>query len=393
MNLTVFSFLMAFVWSSLFIIVGAILQRRMSIIIYTYFYPLLLVSALSIIRLFASFEVSSSKVVRSRVIFPRIMEFMNTPLLVFRGFTLRVSAILLLVWILGIILYWLRIASRYIHFRKYTLPWKETTNHKIISLVVKITGHNNPRIKVIVVPASYTASPIFTGLIKPVIYLPDIPFTDIELEYILKHELTHYSHKDLWIKLLLNIVISIYWWNPLMLLLRKDANHLLELKSDLALVRHLSEEMRTQYLEVLLKVAKDLSGMKQNAKLLGVGIGFINSESGKKMKQRFNLVDRYKPMDKLQNIANWCVCFLMLITFSVSFLFVVQPYTEHPSDFLDSSIFTINEENAYLVVNKDGSYSLYLDGVYVIDIYDITTEPFSSINIKVNEPKEDYNEN
>jgi beta-lactamase regulating signal transducer with metallopeptidase domain len=373
---------MAFVWSSLFIIAGAILLRRKSIVIYSYFYPLLFLTILSILRLIASFEMPFTKVIRSRVIYPKIMSFLDIILLSFRGFTLRVSTIFLTIWIAGIIIYWLRVASRQIRFRKYTLSLNEAKDQRINSLLTQITGQSKSKIKVILVPASYTASPILTGLFRPVIYLPDISFTDTELEYILRHELIHYLHKDLWIKILLNIVISIFWWNPLMQILKKDANHLLELKSDLILVRNLSEEMRTQYLEVLLKVAKEVSIRNQSNEALLVGIGFINSGKEAQIMQRFHLIDRYKPLDKLHDITNRCVCSIMIITYLISFLFILQSYTDHPPDFNKSELFTIEEDNSYLIDNKDGSYSLYSNGVYIIDIYDIANEPFSSLIIK-----------
>ncbi len=376
---------MAFIWSSVFILLGSVLQRRRPIIIYMYFFPLLFISVLSIIRLFTSVELPFTKVIHSKIILPKIMGFLNIPLLTFRGFTVHVYTILLLVWIAGTVTLWIKTVLHYIHFRRFrkhiqTKP--ETVDNKVSVLVSKIILSGNSMRKVKVIQTSLLSTPLLTGLFKPVIYLPNIPFTDTELEYILRHELTHYINKDLWIKFLLNIIYSVFWWNPFLYLLKRNTDHLLELKTDLSLARQLSEKSRTQYLETILKVVKYQSSLKHHQKLSSVGIGFASSNSGRKIRQRFQLVDCYKPMNWLQKSANWCICILMLVSFFLSFSFIVQPYIDHPPNFNDSEMFIINGSNSYLIDNKDGSYSLYSDGIYMTNIYNITDEPFSSFTIK-----------
>ena len=69
------------------------------------------------------------------------------------------------------------------------------------------------------------STPIIAGYIRPIIYLPDIEFSDSELYYALLHECMHYLHKDLWVKLLIEIICAIYWWNPLIYLLKYNISH------------------------------------------------------------------------------------------------------------------------------------------------------------------------
>ena len=57
---------------------------------------------------------------------------------------------------------------------------------------------------------------MLTGLIKPVILLPEKSIADDEMELILEHELTHYKHKDLWVNLIAVLAISIHWFNPIL---------------------------------------------------------------------------------------------------------------------------------------------------------------------------------
>ena len=62
------------------------------------------------------------------------------------------------------------------------------------------------------------------GLGRTYLYLPDIPYTEQELELIFKHELFHYRHKDLWYKMLLLIVDTVYWFNPLLHWMIREAD-------------------------------------------------------------------------------------------------------------------------------------------------------------------------
>ena len=57
-------------------------------------------------------------------------------------------------------------------------------------------------------------SPVLAGLGRTYLYLPDIPYTEQELELIFKHELFHYRHKDLWYKMLLLIVVRVLLVQP-----------------------------------------------------------------------------------------------------------------------------------------------------------------------------------
>ena len=64
-------------------------------------------------------------------------------------------------------------------------------------------------------------SPAIAGIFRPVILLPDRNFTDFQLRVIFCHELTHFKQKNLWIKMICEIVQIIHFYNPLIYLLRK----------------------------------------------------------------------------------------------------------------------------------------------------------------------------
>ncbi|WP_297289246.1 M56 family metallopeptidase [uncultured Flavonifractor sp.] len=94
-------------------------------------------------------------------------------------------------------------------------------------------------------------SPFVLGLFRPVIYLPyHIPEQD--LTYVLTHERTHIRRLDHWWKLLGYVLLSIYWFNPLMwvayVLFCRD----LEGACDEKAIRTLDQQARKGYSTALL---------------------------------------------------------------------------------------------------------------------------------------------
>lgn len=74
----------------------------------------------------------------------------------------------------------------------------------------------------------------------------------------------------------------------------------------------------------------------------------------------------------------------MIAMFIVSYLFVIQPARMpegYSNDEYNDNIFSIRSEESYLVDNSDGTYSVYINGEYIADVNDVTSEPFSSFKI------------
>lgn len=100
-------------------------------------------------------------------------------------------------------------------------------------------------------------SPILVGIFKPMIVLPIYEIPDDELALIIKHELTHYKKKDLWIKSAMIIAIMLHWYNPLIYFLHKEITKWCELSCDEDVVVKLSSHAeRKKYGETILNMMK-----------------------------------------------------------------------------------------------------------------------------------------
>ncbi len=73
-----------------------------------------------------------------------------------------------------------------------------------------------------------------------------------ELNNILQHELTHYRRKDVLYKWFVAAVTSIHWFNPVMLLIRREINRACELSCDEAVISGMSDIEKRSYGNTLL---------------------------------------------------------------------------------------------------------------------------------------------
>lgn len=105
----------------------------------------------------------------------------------------------------------------------------------------------------------YIDTPMLVGLFSPCIVIPQLAFIKNgmrqELQHILQHELAHYRRRDLLYKWFAVMVSSLHWFNPLMILMRREINRACELSCDEAVIRSLDAAGRQRYGDTLLGLA------------------------------------------------------------------------------------------------------------------------------------------
>ena len=75
---------------------------------------------------------------------------------------------------------------------------------------------------------------------------------------ILAHELAHLRRRDHWVRAVELIVSTIYWWNPLVWVIRRQIHQAEDLCCD-AWVRWAFPDCTKRYAEVVLKTAESLN--------------------------------------------------------------------------------------------------------------------------------------
>lgn len=379
MSFTIFSLIMSILWCDIFTIIIYIIFQKKQFVIHFSVYPVLFLIIISLMRLLLNLEFSFVSIIPSDVIFPAVEDFfLSSPFQVISGFfPIRVIDIFLIIWITGSIYLLCKMCLQEIRFKKYMSQEQITQDRQIHAIMDKITKNQSGKIHII--QTSMINIPMITGLFKPTIYLPQTALSDTEIYNVLLHEWTHYIHKDMWIKLIIKIVCIIYWWNPLIYLLKYDIDNTLEVKNDLYLTSKMAEKEKMEYLQTILKIAKNLRTVKfQNS---STSIGLVVNNKRHPLKQRFDFILEYVPQNNIKKINILLFYVVMFLLFISSYFFVIQPYGEPPKEDENGIIYDINSTNSFITKNKNGTYSLYINNDYICDVIDITVEPFSSLEI------------
>jgi len=133
-------------------------------------------------------------------------------------------------------------------------------------------------------------SPAVFGAFRPVLVLPEAATARLSrkcTEHILLHELAHIKRGDLLVNSLYTLLQIVYWFNPLLWLLRRRLQHLRELCCD-ATVARILRERTAEYRETILESARRLL-----AKPVAPGIGLLGLfENSSRLRVRLQWLEK-----------------------------------------------------------------------------------------------------
>ncbi|MBQ2004813.1 MAG: M56 family metallopeptidase, partial [Peptococcaceae bacterium] len=104
-------------------------------------------------------------------------------------------------------------------------------------------------------------SPMLIGFRTPMIVLPYKLYGENELVMILRHELTHYKHHDLWYKLILLCANALHWFNPLVWMMNRQAGRDVEQVCDDYVVAGQDLDYRKAYSMTILNTMASQKGV------------------------------------------------------------------------------------------------------------------------------------
>ncbi len=205
-------------------------------------------------------------------------------------------------------------------------------------------------------------SPFILGVIRPRIYLPS-DMNDSDREYVIAHEKAHIKRRDhLW-KPIGFLLLSVYWFNPVLwvayILLCRD----IELACDEKVIKAAGEESKKSYSDALI----NCSAPRKMITACPVAFG----ETG--VKGRIKSVLNYKKP------AFWVIIIAIVLSIAVSVCFMTNPTTK-VTDLKDGRIdySTVFDDAETILANIGGvQYSIS----YEEDIKEIKNQ-FEKIRIK-----------
>ncbi len=99
-------------------------------------------------------------------------------------------------------------------------------------------------------------SPMLTGILRPVIYLPVSTLSKEQLSMVFRHELTHLKRGDLIYKWFTLFVNAVHWFNPFAYLLSANVNEACEVSCDMAVTKNMNKEEISLYMKTILHLAE-----------------------------------------------------------------------------------------------------------------------------------------
>ena len=355
MNITVFTIVMSLVWSGIFFLIFYFARKSTGMVGICSITGMIVLYLMCILRLILPVEFPWTKMVR----WPAGMNWIKSALdsnILPSGWGISWPKILLGVWGLGALFFVSKYVIRYVKLTKFIKCLPKEKDERILRILSETVNDSGKSFEIRRAPNMLI--PCCFGIFKKYIMLPEKEYSDEQLKYILLHESLHLQCNDTGVKLMTNIICSIYWWNPLVYLLRKDMNQSLEIRCDKLVVKYEGMSSREEYLKVLLNEYRYVTKVSMSEKKQFCGMMLFE-------KHTEPLLERFEQL-KANNMKNSRYGLALAVIIGVaslllSYSFVLQSGFDCPIEEIETAVGDkeMNPEEMYLVECNDGSYILH----------------------------------
>ena len=333
----------------LLLLFGVSLSTRA--LIYKRGMPLIALAILLSFKLLFPIEFHFSIGVLDKGLLTTVAKWMNTPLVGFVTISMALGAI----WILGaclLLIHMLCSANRVYKALSLVPQTDSKLVHEYLMGLCREKGIE-PAPKVICLEHE---SSFIVGVRKPIIVLPASNSLDNDsMKLILSHELEHYRCHHLHIKIFIEVVAAIYWWNPLIWGIRKVVLNLLEVQADIGVTYNTNVKNRCTYAECLLAIARKTP----NHRKMTTALSFNLSKQTLRLRLKAILTTRKSANGLLSTFAVGMAAAVLIF----STLFVFEPYLPNEEDI--AGTFSLDRRTDYFVDLGNGYYDLYVQGSFV----------------------------
>ena len=399
MSISLYSVLTTFLWFNVFVLLLCVLRWKLKILLGYQLFPLLLLIGLSVVRLLVPVEPFFALEVESTWVLPFLQDRSRVEVAAIGGQTVTVASLVILV--LSAVSLALLVRLFFLLHRKSSQlrQGARTDDPRLLAIFQRVKAEAPSRRQCRLYVSDQCPGPCIFGVVRSHVLIPRelCALGDRDLYYVLKHEWRHHLEYDVAVKLLIECLCCLLWWDPLVYLLRYNLNQTLELKCDAKVTREFQEEERLSYAEALMNTLR-VCGRKSvdqpretmlSIPFLGATLAKRRVKADEDLIQRFDVVLEVDRRDS--RIMKKTFAAAMIFLFSVSFCFVVQPYSLPALEDLTVETksedtvgpFRISPDTSFFVDNQDGTYSLFVDGEYLHDVEGqaIESEMFQSIPI------------
>lgn len=278
---------------------------------------------------------------------------------------IKISNLLWAVWTLGSIYSFIANCYSYGKLEKYIGKIRKYEDPTAYKIADEIRKDESIRRKPKIYRSPDISEPFLMGIRHGRIFIPDIPFTEEELKFILHHELQHFKHYDNFKRCLLLIFRNIFWWNPLMERYFNDCEHVMEIHCDLRTVKNMNKEERIHYGETILKVVKECNTLNSSYETVHC-TGFFRRQAKEKLKQRLQVIADFQEK-KVRKAPRISLYILGILLFLGSYMVNFTPSFDPTLDDIDGEYdywISDNTESFILDYESENEYQIYINNVF-----------------------------
>ena len=303
MQITVFSFLMSVVWSSVVILLIHIFRKKQFFLNGFGLLTAILFCALSIGRMVIAVELPFTHEIPVPEIYNRFYNTIRTSPFSFGEHGVSFVSLFLFLWCTVSVALLAVFFIRELLARKQLRTYRFVSSDQLQSALEDVQEKFGGKLHIRIFECPDIRIPMGTGILNKCILMPQAEYSDEELRHIVMHEYMHFRNKDLQILLLTELFTRIFWWNPFIYILKADIRRILELKCDLSVITNITETQRTDYLRTL------RSCLEQSKKCRGLAPPPVSAQLVRKNNQKEEMLERFKliayPVQKkLHTISN-----------------------------------------------------------------------------------------
>lgn len=151
------------------------------------------------------------------------------------------SQVIVLVWLLGIAYGLIKLVSGHRILTRYKGSVLSCHEPRVIDACQRVGQKLKIRRNITLLISPLINSPMTTGILKPIVYLPAgllSGFTSDELDAIFLHELMHIKRHDYVLVLLLSTLETVFFFNPFFRLMSRDLRKEMEFACDEGAIHH-----------------------------------------------------------------------------------------------------------------------------------------------------------
>ena len=354
MHITLFSFVTAVLLSSLLIVALYLSRKSVKTIRMLNFGYLACLYLFCLGRMVFSIELPFTVAVNAPSLMNPVFNFQGTGISIL-GKSLSLLEVLLILWAVGAAFLLTRFFIRYHQGKKVVDKIPKQENQAIQEVLNELQRENAHHYQIQVLCCQGLSTPCGIGLLRRQILLPSQEYTEEELFHILCHELQHFQTHDLLVKWMIRVFQCLFWWNPLVYLLGKDMDQVLEIKCDLAVVKNYNRKETAAYMRIIKNQLKRAMEMQETVPIGSASL--IGNFAMSNVEERFSyIVASLKPTER-KELPKPVFAVLFVVLIIVSYSFVLQSSYEAPElDENGEKIQYMQEDEMKLLHLKDGTY-------------------------------------